>query len=81
MIAMFNWNVVLSYDVFRVMCLSMNPTDDTFLSGSLDKTIRLWDLRSQNCQVHFVVFFFLKSIIQCISLQGFTYFSYCISVF
>ncbi|VDM79982.1 unnamed protein product [Strongylus vulgaris] len=34
----------------KVMCLSMNPTDDTFLSGSLDKTIRLWDLRSQNCQ-------------------------------
>ncbi|VDO70386.1 unnamed protein product [Haemonchus placei] len=28
----------------------MNPIDDTFLSGSLDKTIRLWDLRSQNCQ-------------------------------
>nr|CDJ90456.1 WD40 repeat domain containing protein [Haemonchus contortus] len=34
----------------KVMCLSMNPIDDTFLSGSLDKTIRLWDLRSQNCQ-------------------------------
>ncbi|KHJ98970.1 WD domain, G-beta repeat protein, partial [Oesophagostomum dentatum] len=34
----------------KVMCLSMNPADDTFLSGSLDKTIRLWDLRSQNCQ-------------------------------
>lgn len=28
----------------------MSPIDDTFLSGSLDKTIRLWDLRSQNCQ-------------------------------
>ncbi|KJH52224.1 WD domain, G-beta repeat protein [Dictyocaulus viviparus] len=34
----------------KVICLSMNPADDTFLSGSLDKTIRLWDLRSQNCQ-------------------------------
>jgi len=28
----------------------MSPIDDTFLSGSLDKTIRLWDLRSPNCQ-------------------------------
>ena len=29
----------------------MSPVDDMFLSGSLDKTIRLWDLRSPNCQV------------------------------
>jgi len=28
----------------------MSPTDDTFLSGSMDKTLRLWDLRSPNCQ-------------------------------
>lgn len=26
----------------------MNPTDETFLSGSLDKTIRLWDIRWEN---------------------------------
>lgn len=32
-----------------VVTLCMSPVDDTFLSGSLDKTIRLWDLRSQNC--------------------------------
>uniref|UniRef100_A0A1I7YCY5 WD_REPEATS_REGION domain-containing protein n=1 Tax=Steinernema glaseri TaxID=37863 RepID=A0A1I7YCY5_9BILA len=34
----------------QVVTLCMSPVDDTFLSGSLDKTIRLWDLRSQNCQ-------------------------------
>lgn len=28
----------------------MSPTDDTVLSASQDKTIRLWDLRSPNCQ-------------------------------
>ncbi|XP_041350146.1 WD repeat-containing protein 82-like [Gigantopelta aegis] len=34
----------------KVVTLNMSPIDDTFLSGSMDKTIRLWDLRSQNCQ-------------------------------
>ncbi|CAI4224519.1 unnamed protein product [Auanema sp. JU1783] len=34
----------------KVTCLCMSPQDDMFLSGSLDKSIRLWDLRSQNCQ-------------------------------
>ena len=33
----------------------MSPVDDIFLSGSLDNTIRLWDLKSTNCavSVHF----------------------------
>ena len=35
----------------RVMTLHMSPMDDTFVSGSLDRTLRLWDLRSPNCQV------------------------------
>lgn len=29
----------------------MSPVDDIFLSGSLDNTIRLWDLKSANCAV------------------------------
>jgi len=33
-----------------VVCLCMSPIDDLFLSGSLDNTVRLWDLRSPNCQ-------------------------------
>ncbi|MEQ2269271.1 WD repeat-containing protein 82 [Xenotaenia resolanae] len=34
----------------RVTALSMSPVDETFISSSLDKTIRIWDLRSPNCQ-------------------------------
>ena len=29
----------------------MSPVDDVFLSGSLDNTIRIWDLKSANCVV------------------------------
>jgi WD40 repeat protein len=28
----------------------MSPVDDTFLSASLDSTVRLWDLRTNACQ-------------------------------
>eukprot|EP00201_Polytomella_parva_P019404 CAMPEP_0175040554 /NCGR_PEP_ID=MMETSP0052_2-20121109/1338_1 /TAXON_ID=51329 ORGANISM="Polytomella parva, Strain SAG 63-3" /NCGR_SAMPLE_ID=MMETSP0052_2 /ASSEMBLY_ACC=CAM_ASM_000194 /LENGTH=233 /DNA_ID=CAMNT_0016302799 /DNA_START=109 /DNA_END=807 /DNA_ORIENTATION=- len=30
--------------------LSLSSRDDTFLSASLDKTVRLWDLRTDTCQ-------------------------------
>lgn len=31
----------------RVITLSMSPADDNFISGSMDNTIRLWDLRTE----------------------------------
>ncbi|GFR33543.1 WD repeat-containing protein 82 [Trichonephila clavipes] len=34
----------------KVVSLCMSPVDDTFMSSSLDKSIRIWDLRSPNCQ-------------------------------
>lgn len=34
----------------KVTSLCMSPVDDSFMSSSLDKSIRLWDLRSPNCQ-------------------------------
>jgi len=33
----------------RVISLEMSPADDTFMSGSADNTVRLWDLRSPTC--------------------------------
>lgn len=34
----------------RVVSLCMSPNDEKFLSGSLDHTLRLWDLRSNECK-------------------------------
>jgi COMPASS component SWD2 len=34
----------------RVTALSMSPLDDSFLSASYDRTLRLWDLRTNVCQ-------------------------------
>ena len=43
--------IITSYALYRVVALQMSPVNDTFLTGSLDKTVRLWDLKSPNCQV------------------------------
>ncbi|KAF1826901.1 histone H3 methyltransferase complex and RNA cleavage factor II complex, subunit SWD2 [Dissoconium aciculare CBS 342.82] len=34
----------------RVTSLSMSPSDDKFLSASLDNTVKIWDCRSSNAQ-------------------------------
>jgi len=34
----------------KVNSVSMSPVDDFFLTSSKDKTVRLWDLRTRNCQ-------------------------------
>lgn len=34
----------------RVVSFDMSPADDAFISGALDDTVRLWDLRTPNCQ-------------------------------
>jgi COMPASS component SWD2 len=34
----------------RVVSLEMSPVDDGFMSGSMDKTVRLWDLRAPTCR-------------------------------
>ncbi|KAG6850706.1 hypothetical protein H0H93_009864 [Arthromyces matolae] len=34
----------------KVISLEISPVDDTFMSGSLDKTVRLWDLRTPTCR-------------------------------
>ncbi|KAJ8692842.1 hypothetical protein PTI98_010116 [Pleurotus ostreatus] len=34
----------------RVVSLEVSPVDDCFMSGSMDKTVRLWDLRTPTCR-------------------------------
>lgn len=47
----------------QVVGLEMSPQDDTFLSSALDDTVRLWDLRTPNCQAClFSVIYVLKKL-------------------
>lgn len=60
----------------KVVSLSVSPVDDTMISGSLDRTVRLWDLRSPDCvglmqcQVSdevfqsFVIYFIICRVVQ-----------------
>lgn len=34
----------------RVVSLCMSPVNDSFMSGSVDHTVRIWDLRVNACQ-------------------------------
>lgn len=34
----------------KVVSLEVSPVDDGFMSGSMDKTVRLWDLRAPTCR-------------------------------
>ncbi|KAI0784178.1 WD40-repeat-containing domain protein [Abortiporus biennis] len=34
----------------KVISLEVSPVDDGFMSGSMDKTVRLWDLRTPTCR-------------------------------
>jgi WD40 repeat protein len=43
--------LTLFFFLIRVVTLCMSPIDDKFLSGSLDQTMRLWDLRHPVCLV------------------------------
>jgi WD40 repeat protein len=40
---------VLWYLCCRVVSLDMSPVNDTFISAAVDDSVRLWDLRSNNC--------------------------------
>lgn len=41
---------------YRVVSLCMSPVNDSFMSGSLDHTVRMWDLRVNACQVGVGIF-------------------------
>ena len=47
----------------RIVSLCMSPVNDSFMSGSLDHSVRIWDLRVNACQVHFLYFSFLRSLL------------------
>lgn len=44
--------LIIIYNLLcRVVSLCMSPINDSFMSGSLDHSVRIWDLRVNACQV------------------------------
>lgn len=41
----------------------MSPVNDSFMSGSLDHSIRMWDLRVNACQVGLGILIFYRKLI------------------
>lgn len=66
--------------VFRVVSLSLCSRKDCFISGSLDRTVLLWDQRAEKCQVgalaygywvrFLILHVFLWMIIICVRILG-----------
>lgn len=55
--------VVMFCNLFcRVVSLCMSPINDSFMSGSLDHSVRIWDLRVNACQVEFLFFLCEQSL-------------------
>src|SRR3990167_212770 len=42
--------MIILFLIKIVVSLSMSPSDDSFISGSYDGTVRMWDLRANTCQ-------------------------------
>lgn len=49
----------LSLFICRVVSLSLCPRSECFISGSLDRTVLLWDQRAEKCQVAMLVSYLL----------------------
>ncbi|KAJ8440772.1 hypothetical protein Cgig2_005503 [Carnegiea gigantea] len=45
-------NVCRFYISCRIVSLCMSPINDSFMSGSLDHSVRIWDLRVNACQLY-----------------------------
>lgn len=51
----------LSLFICRVVSLSLCPRSECFISGSLDRTVLLWDQRVEKCQVAILVSYLLPA--------------------
>lgn len=44
------------FPINRVVSLSFCSRNESFISGSLDRTVLLWDQRVEKCQVHILAY-------------------------